>query len=162
MRRRIQRPPSRLRFLTGWLAVLLYLLALSPAGAAVTALVAAASPDHELQIGGSGAGLALVLHHQGGGLRHQHGGAARLLVLLASSSSTSDPDHVIQFGASPSALREGRTEASAGAAKDAAALVLPGGLFSSRVSAPLPLAWFRPPADTGDPLRALRTTVLLV
>jgi hypothetical protein len=157
-----QKRQPNFRVFTGWLALVLYLVALSPAGAALTALVALASPEHELQVGCSESGVAVVLHHTGNCSMHHHSRAGRLLTLLALENNSTSPDHVIQFTSLTVATRDARVDAHNPTAAD--------GLWSAVQSASLivfptvvsSLAVPPPPPDAGGRGFCLGATVLLI
>ena len=162
MRHGLQIRQFNLRVLTGWLVLLLYVIALSPAGAAITALVAAASPDHNLQIACAESGVSVVLHHPGSCAAHHHGRASRLLTLLASPASLTDPDHVIQFASSVIAAREAQAD-TAGVPSAVEAAMLSGSDCPLVSLATIPhVSFVRPPPDTVLQRVCIRTTVLLI
>lgn len=157
-----RQPRSRLRLLAGWWALLLYLGAFSPLGVGGAGLLGLFDPDHEVVMQAGRDTMRVVLHHRGNCPPHQHGTVARTLTLFTQPASATDPDHVLQFGATISLLKKSETlapftpvggETIASGAKTASPF--------AAVTCPLPLS-AHPPPEISARLLCLRSTVLLV
>ncbi len=77
----------------------LYLLAFTPAGLILTALLAASDGGHQVSVEETAEGARVVLHHATESPTHQHGVAARFLTLFAAPAGDDD-DHVVAVGLS--------------------------------------------------------------
>lgn len=80
------------------LLMLLYLLALTPVTAELTALIGATDRSHHVTVQQTDTGIQVVLQHDClSRTMHQHGLVARALTLIAQRPAAGHPDHVIQF-----------------------------------------------------------------
>ena len=151
------------RLSAGWCALALYVLACSPVGAGLTALIGSLDSNHQLLIGAGQRGNRLVLHHDSrSASSHHHGVAARALTLFAQPNNAGSPDHVVQLSSPDTLKGESRTSASNPKCGHVVLLV-PGRecLARAHLSSASTLA----PAyslDAGTPSLALRSTVLLI
>jgi hypothetical protein len=155
-------PDSRLRLLAGWGVLLLYLGAFSPLGMGGAVLLGLLDADHQVVLRAGADKVRVVLHHRGNGTTHQHGALARALTSFARPVSASDPDHVLQFGATISVFpgseqRAPFTQICAGASFASAESAV---LFAP-ANCRLTLS-ARPPPKVSAQLIGLRSTVLLI
>lgn len=157
------RPPhSHLRLLAGWWVLLIYLGAFSPLGVGGAGLLGLFDSDHEVVLQAGMDKMRVVLHHRGDCPPHQHGPLARTLTLFAQPASATDPDHVLQFGATLSLLKK----------SEPVAPFTPGGeetiTTGAKTARLFALATYHltpsvhPPPDIPVRLLCLRSTVLLV
>jgi hypothetical protein len=163
MNARIHQSQLRLRLLAGWCGLLLYVGAFSPIGMGAVAVLGAIDPDHHVLFQAGERGTRLVLHHEGRcPEQHHHGTLARMLTSFARPASNSNPDHVLQFGATTGDKRE--SQVALPSANQSGFTVV---VFAEPVAicAPCPFRFFAAPRllpDAGGRLLALRTTVLLI
>lgn len=100
------------RLLAGWLALCLYVFALSPIGFVAAAVLGELDSDHHALIQSGENGPQLVLRHDSACVGHRHHAVARALTLFAGPVSPTNPDHVLQFSAATGLLRESPTVAA--------------------------------------------------
>lgn len=150
------------RQLAGWGGLLFYVLALSPVGLVIMGILGTLDADHHAVLQSDADGIRLVLRHEGGCARHQHHAVARVLTLFAAESNGTNPDHVLQLGASnglpgdtPPALTPPRET-------KAASLHLASVEWSVLVSSNPSTAPIHPPPDVIARPRYHRSTVLLI
>lgn len=87
-----------LRLLAGWCGLLLYVVAFSPFGASIIAVLGTLDVDHRAYLQPKANGMRLVLHHEVVCSSHEHHFVAKALAIISQPTSEADPDHVIQFG----------------------------------------------------------------
>lgn len=151
------------RQLTGWGGLFLYALVLSPVGMVMLGILGTLDSDHHARLEFGAEGVQLVLRHDGACVRHQHQAAARVLTLFAATPSAANPDHVLQFRAANSLLREANPVLVAPnqTATSLVHLASPSpqpGVCSGHTTAPL----HPPPAPVAPRHCGLRSTVLLI
>jgi len=143
--------------------LLLYLLGFTPVGVGGAALLGSFDPAHQVRFVSSPQGPRVVLHHGAKCTGHHHGLIATGLTAFSAPASPVDPDHVIQFGAATTLLRQGSTTPAAPsheirASSPAALCVLD--LGPSRI-----LRFTCRPIPSPEPsqeIRSLRSVVLLI
>jgi hypothetical protein len=150
------------RHLAGWLGLLLYVGAFTPAGMGVVALLGAMDSDHQVRFQADAEGARLVMHHDARFVRHHHGVVARMLTAFAVPSSPTDPDHILQFSSTTIVKPDSQPQPPVGDQSEfkEAFVAVSDTLLAPRPSqfAALP----RSPTLAGGPLSALRFTVLLI
>lgn len=155
-------PNSRLRLLAGWWLLSLYLGAFSPLGVGGAGLLGLFDSDHEVVLQAGMDKMRVVLHHRGNCPPHQHGTVARALTIFAQPAGATDPDHVLQFGATISLLKKSEQLAPFTQVGDETTITgdKTAGTFAPAPCRLMPSA--HPPPDISVRLLCLRSTVLLV
>ena len=87
------------RLFAGLCVLVLYVGAFSPVGLGLTAALGSLDRDHQVNLQSGERGVRVVLHHQEACASHHHGLLARTLNLFAQPATSTEPDHVLQFGA---------------------------------------------------------------
>jgi len=159
------RYPSRIgigRRIAGAGGLLLYLVAFSPVGMAIVALLGTFDSDHQALFKPSADGFDLVLHHEAKCVTHQHHAIARTLTIFSQPASPTDPDHVVNFGGGESRLRNSQTIVSASKSLECAPFVPTESVLkvSAEIRSSFPLP--DPPDGPIGNLRCVRSTILLI
>ena len=151
-----------LGLVAGWSTLALYLVVYVPVGLGLAALVGSFDCNHQVQVGWGERGLALVLHHGRNCAGHRHGAIARALTCLAEPASTTDPDHVIQFGAAETLSPKAQLALPPSQGSEQAAAALTEVVLVPSAQTAQHFAFPRPPPGECEAARCLRATVLLI
>jgi hypothetical protein len=148
------------RLVSGSLVLALYLLTATPLAPALTALLALADRGHHLAMQQTSGGIAVVLRHDCfNSPTHRHAFIARTLTLLAQPTSASQPDHVIQFGAS---AMSAETAIALVAVESAPEILASGDLLPRSASKTVSSQHCHPPPGASGWLWNVRSPVLLI
>jgi len=146
----------------GWSALAVYLVVYAPIGIGLAAFLGSFDRSHQAQVRSGERGLALVLHHGRKCVEHRHGAVARALTSFAQPASATNPDHVIQFSTTDTLSTKAQLALPPlpGSEQSAAPLtevvLTPSAHFAQELTRP------RPPPGECEPIRCLRSTVLLI
>jgi hypothetical protein len=151
-----------LRWVGGWSALALYLLAYAPAGLGLAALVGSFDGSHQVQVISGERGLALVLHHVRNCAGHRHGALARALTCIAQRASATNPDHVLQFSGIDTLSAKSQLVPPPLPGLEPPAIAATEVALGSSDDSAQSFARPRPPPGEGGPIRCLRSTVLLL